>query len=163
VFSAGNTPASVELLSQPNPQYTGDGPGTLIDKKKGKQSNFRGKEWLGYQEQPFIGLVDFGDDPPEIRQVILSYGIRKGSHLMSPSSVKVWGGNDRETLQSLAGRTLPVDEQSTPDREEIVQIEIPAARYRYYKIEGQPLDRLPSWHNAKGQPAWLFIDELFFY
>jgi uncharacterized membrane protein len=163
IFSAGKTPVKVELMRQPNPQYPGNGPSTLIDKKKGIQSNFKGKEWLGFREEPFVGLVDFGEDPPEVKQVILSYGIRKGSHLMSPSSIKIWGGNDQGALQLLASKDLPADEQSSPDREEVVQIEIPPTRYRYYKIEGQPLDRLPSWHNAKGQPAWLFIDELFFY
>jgi len=163
VFSHGKTPVEVQLLNQPDPEYRGKGAINLTDKQKGMVSNFQGKEWLGFREVPFSVLVDFGEDPPEISQVILSYGVRQTSHLMSPSSVRIWGGEDRQNLRLLVSESPPVDEKGTRDREEVMQIETGPHEYRYYKIEGQPLSKLPSWHTAKSKPAWLFVDELFFY
>ncbi len=163
IYTHGKTPVTVQLEHQPNPDYPGKGALSLTDKQRGMISNFRGKEWLGFRESAFSATFDFGDQPPEISQVLLCYGLNTGSQIMSPAAVKIWGGNDPDNMKVVTEQIIPADEKGTPRGEKMVPIDLGSVSYRYYKIEGQPLARLPSWHNAKGQPAWLFVDELFFY
>ena len=32
--------------------------------------------------------------------------------------------------------------------------------FRYLKITGQPIKKLPSWHQGKGTPGWFFMSEI---
>jgi hypothetical protein len=43
-----------------------------------------------------------------------------------------------------------------------IRIDCPfqTANLGYIKIVAKPLPKLPGWHAAKGQKAWLFADEI---
>ena len=41
-----------------------------------------------------------------------------------------------------------------------VQTVAVAKPYRYYKVTAKNYGKLPAWHWSKGEPAWLFVDEI---
>jgi hypothetical protein len=43
------------------------------------------------------------------------------------------------------------------------QVPVRKGNYAYIEIEAVNLPSLPSWHGGKGQKAWVFVDEVFFY
>jgi hypothetical protein len=47
-------------------------------------------------------------------------------------------------------------------RIEPTEITLKADNYSFIKVIARPVTKLPSWHNGKGQPGWVFIDEVFF-
>jgi hypothetical protein len=108
-------------------------------------------------------LLDFGQDPPPLQEVVLSYGKNTGAYIMPPTSVEVWGGDEKQTMQLLKKMTPPQPTADGPSEESYVTLSFSDASFRYYKVVAHPLKKLPSWHAAKGQPGWVFIDELFFY
>ena len=73
----------------------------------------------------------------------------------------IWGGTDKDKLR-LLGRVRP-DMPEKMEEHELIKIE---AKFKpqhisCLKIIAKNLKKLPEWHPAKGQPAWLFVDEIF--
>jgi len=164
LFLEGYTPDSVKLLTDANPQYQGKGAETLINFEKGKAENFNNPAWLGYRDHPLEAVVDFGKNPPEIKEIVGSFAQNLGSEIFPPEKIEIWGGNNQNALNFLssAKSTMP----TTYESNEIVSVAVnlPNSKFQYYKIIVHPTQTL-KWHNLykKGRKGWAFIDEVFFY
>lgn len=160
-FKGTYRPILVELLNEPNPQYKGEGGQTLINLKKGEASDFKNPAWLGYREKPFEALFTFAQPTP-IKTVTTSIGKNIGGFIFPPTSIEIWGGNDKGNLKLLQKIAPKQPTENQPTGIEIIQGQIKESNYSIIKIVARPVAKLPIWHPAKGQPAWLFIDEVFF-
>jgi uncharacterized membrane protein len=160
-FKGTYRPNVVELINEPNPQYTGEGSSTLINLKKGEASDFKNKAWLGYREKPFEALCTFAQPTP-IKSVTISTGKNIGGFILPPLSVEIWGGNDKEHLKLLQKIAPEQPQKDQSARIEAIQSKLPEGKYAVIKVIARPVPKLPSWHPGKGQPAWVFVDELFF-
>ena len=108
-------------------------------------------------------MFDFGDEPPSIHNVTISYARNIGSYIMPPVFVEVWGGNDQSAMQQLAKITPPSVTGYEPITEKGLDIEIPESDFKYYKIIAEPVRKLPAWHRGAGDKGWFFVDEVFWY
>ena len=162
-FIKGEQPVTAELINDPGKKYQGTGALTLIDLEKGEATNFAGKAWLGYQDAPFAAWVDFGENPPTLQQLVLSYGINMRQYIMPPTKVEIWGGNDKQDMGLLktVAPFQPIDYQ--PNAVSGISLFFKPSNFRFYKVKALPVRRLPVWHSGKGRPGWVFVDELFFY
>lgn len=160
-FKGTYRPTLVELLNEPNPQYTGEGGSTLINFKKGEATDFKNKAWLGYREKPFEALCTFAQPVP-IKSVTISTGKNIGGFIFPPLSVEIWGGNDKAHLKLLQKIAPEQPQKDQSARIEAIQSKLPEGKYAVIKVIARPVPKLPNWHAGKGQPAWVFIDELFF-
>ncbi|MGX7686769.1 chitobiase/beta-hexosaminidase C-terminal domain-containing protein [Flectobacillus roseus] len=160
-FKGKYHPKSVELINQPNPQYMGEGGSTLINLKKGDPNDFKNKAWLGYREKPFEAFFTF-DKPTPIQSVMLSLGRNLGGFIFPPTSVEIWAGNSKSSLQLVQKINPTQPLKDGPVRIEPIEITLKAGNYSFIKVIARPVTKLPSWHNGKGQPGWVFIDEVFF-
>lgn len=160
-FKGTYRPALVELLNEPNPQYQGEGSNTLINRKKGEANDFKNPAWLGYREKPFEALFTFAQPTP-VKSVTLSIGKNIGGFIFPPASVEVWGGPDKShlTLLQKIQPEQPIKDQSA--RVEAIQSQWKQGNYSVIKLIARPVAKLPAWHAGKGQPAWVFVDEVFF-
>lgn len=160
-FKGTYRPALVELLNEPNPQYQGEGGNTLINQKKGEANDFKNPAWLGYREKPFEALFTFSKPTP-VKSLTLSIGKNIGGFIFPPASVEVWGGSDKThlTLLQKIQPEQPIKDQSA--RVEAIQSQLKAGNYSVIKLIARPVAKLPAWHPGKGQPAWVFVDEVFF-
>ncbi len=160
-FKGTYRPHLVELLNEPNPQYTGEGGQTLINQKKGEASDFKNKAWLGYREKPFEALFSFAQPVP-LKTVTLSIGKNIGGFIFPPTSVEIWGGNSKENLKLLQKIAPEQPTENQPTRIEVIKGVLKESNYSVIKIIARPVTKLPAWHAGKGQPGWVFIDEVFF-
>lgn len=160
-FKGTYRPSLVELLNEPNPQYQGEGSNTLINQKKGEASDFKNPAWLGYREKPFEALFTFAKPTP-VKSLTLSIGKNIGGFIFPPASVEVWGGPDKAhlTLLQKIQPEQPIKDQSA--RVEAIQSQLKDGNYSVIKLIARPVAKLPAWHAGKGQPAWVFVDEVFF-
>lgn len=163
IFTAGPKAKQVDLLHNPDPEYPGRGAQSLTDLAKGKASNFRGSEWLGFRNAPMEATFDFGEEPPEVTELVFSFLVSRARQIMPPASIEVWGGNNKEALTLLARKKMPLDDKSVKSGVTQVELEFEPSRHNYYLVKAKTVDKLPSWHKSKGKPGWLFVDELFFY
>lgn len=160
-FKGKYHPKSVELINQPNPQYMGEGGNTLINLKKGDANDFKNKAWLGYREKPFEALFTF-DRPTPIKSVMLSLGRNIGGFIFPPTSVEIWAGNSKSSLQLVQKINPAQPSKDEPVRIDPIETTLREGNYSFVKIIARPITKLPNWHNGKGQPGWVFIDEVFF-
>ena len=163
LFVKGKPPVEAGLINPPHNKYPGKGAVSLIDNEKGNAGNFTSKSWLGYREKPFAAWVDFGENPPTLAQMALSYGINMGQYIMPPVLVEIWGGDNREDMQLLERTQPPAPADYQPNAVSAINLQFPASGFRYYKVKASPVKKLPSWHSGKGDAGWVFVDELFFY
>ena len=163
IFVQGELPVEAELINAPHKKYQGNGAMILMDLEKGNATSITSKSWLGYQEKPFAAWVDFGENPPNLQELVLSYGINMGQHIMPPVMVEIWGGNDRKNIKLLKRIEPSPPEDYLPDAVSAIKLPFESSDFRYYRVQALPVKKLPSWHARKGDRGWVFVDELFFY
>ena len=59
--------------------------------------------------------------------------------------------------------TLPFDpalKENDKPRVCILRHKITNKKVKFIKIEAQPVEKLPEWHAASGEKAWIMIDEV---
>lgn len=151
------------LLTEPNPKYRGSGAPGLIDSKKGFAGNFLSPFWIGFRQNIFSALFYPEDPALPINAITLSYLQNIGSYIMVPSSVEVWGGANAAHLQLLKRVNPELPAGYAPNEIKGLDISIPASTFPCYKIVARPVASLPAWHQGKGDRAWVFLDEVYFY
>lgn len=159
-YKTGIKPDSVILRFPPNPQYKGEGVWTLFNQKIG-DTDFRTNKWTAYRESALEALLLF-HQPVKISSVSFSTLVDIGSFIMPAAELQVWGGNDAAHLKLL--KTLHPEQPEkigTPAYRSGYNCEFNPLNVKVLKIVARPLKKLPSWHPGKGEPAWVFLDELF--
>ncbi|PHN08533.1 FN3 associated domain-containing protein [Flavilitoribacter nigricans] len=152
-----------KLLTSPNQKYTGSGAPGLIDGKKGFANNFQSPFWIGFRKEAFEALFYPEDPAIPISTITLSYLQNIGSYIMTPMNIEVWGGPDAGNLRLIRKFNPQLPEKYLPNEVRGLDIRIPASTFACYKIVARPLPSLPAWHQGKGDPSWVFLDEVYFY
>lgn len=152
------TPDSILLASPPAPEYRAAQPGLLIDGVT-NNTEFRSGNWLGYRLNDAEILFLFGQ-PVTTSSVTLSTLNSTPSYIFPAAEVEVWGALHDGPMKllgswrppqpgSLDNTTIDVREY-TYDPKEVTSL----------KVIARPVGRLPSWHPAKGEKGWVFVDEI---
>jgi uncharacterized membrane protein len=159
-YKVGFSPDSVVLAIPPNPQYRGEGPRTLANKKIG-DTDFRSNKWLGFKDE-YLESFMFFNQPVELSSVTLSTVIDIGSYIMPAQQVEVWGGTSKTNLVLLKklNPEQPKGFGPLPYRTGF-NCTFPTQKISILKIVAKPVSKLPDWHPGKGQPGWVFVDEVF--
>lgn len=152
-------PDSVTLASAPAPEYRTTTPRLLVD---GETNNldFRSGSWIGYRGNEAAVVLYFGK-PVTTRSLTLSMLQSTPSYIFPAARVEVWGGMDEESM-TLLGSWNPRQPKKGEDGTEIGLFECaygPKTVSRL-KVVAHPVERLPSWHPAKGERGWVFLDEI---
>ncbi len=158
VFKLGDPIQSIEISPQPPEAYAGDGSATLIDQQAGS-TNFRDGKWLGYNKGPVVVILDLGKHKT-VEEIIISSLSSPGSWIMNPSLIQSFFSHDGIHFQN--GESIAPTPLTTSDKggKTYYQLAGSENKSRYIKLVLQPIEQLPDWHPGKGNPGWLFIDEI---
>ncbi|MEO8765278.1 MAG: FN3 associated domain-containing protein [Ginsengibacter sp.] len=158
-FKAGFRPDSVQLVNPPDPQYKNDGALTLFDTKKGS-TNFRDGKWLAYREKK-MEAVFYLNKSERISSVTVSSVVDIGSYLMPAQEIEVWGGDNPGSMRLLKRMVPAQPSKEKPAYLTAFDLTFQTTHARYLKVLVTPVSKLPSWHKAKGEKGWFFVDEIF--
>jgi uncharacterized membrane protein len=161
-FVEGIKPTAVKLLSVPDPKYPGEGAKSLTDGRKGLIDVLKEPSWLGYRSHPLEAGITF-ESKPNLSKIVLSFGRSIGAHCFPPEEVEVWAGEDSLQLKLIKKVRGTQPDGYQPLSVDALTIPLEGTAYGYYKVVVKPVAKLPDWHSGKGEKAWIFIDELFFY
>ena len=151
-------PDSIRLLLPVDSNYMKYRPTVLIDAEKG-DFGFGSGKWLGWHKNGLSALLYYRR-PVTLHDLTFSSLVDIGAYIMPPASLEVWGGPDEHHLKKLGALTPPQPEKPVAAYMTDYRIDFPAQTVGCLKVVANPVKKLPEWHPGKGQPAWIFFDEL---
>lgn len=159
-YKSGIQPDTIYLVSNPHPKYQNDGAKTLVNFQLG-ESNTSNGEWLAYREYNMEFVVGFNQTKP-LKSAYLNAFIDIGAYIFPVKSIKVEGSNDGKQFENITEAKFPEADKSDPRGAKAFSCEFPhGTAFKYYKFTVVNCNKLPPWHAGKGEPAWIFVDELF--
>lgn len=145
-------------LRFPYERYTGGGDSALTNGIRGSKSYSDGN-WQGFHQNDLEGVIDLGERIP-IRRLTSSYLQNAHSGIFLPTSVEYSVSDDGINFVTVGKFEQPV----VTDPGEIVIREFPQelnnVTARYVKVTAKNVGTVPSWRTGRGEPAWLFADEI---
>jgi len=144
----------------PDAKYPGSGSNTLID-NKGGMLPISSTTWMGYKCDTVSITMDMGKQQT-VKKVLLDFLQSESSWVFLPDQVLIyWFDNKSNSFQSFGKEVLSADKE-TPGSHCNFRIISAKNKIRTHKILVNIVVKktIPAWHNAKGQHAWMFIDEI---
>lgn len=157
VYSHDALGLAVDLASPYSPYYTGGGDHALTDGFLGSM-DFHDGRWQALQEHDMIATVDLGD----LRMVTGSaanFYFYNNAWIFFPTELEFLISQDGIQWEHLASIQVDVDPK---DEEQAIldfSVEGLSASGRYVRMHAKNIGFTPEWHDAPGEPAWLFCDE----
>ncbi len=145
------------LINKYLPNYADEGNNALINGIRGK-ANWRLGNWQGYQGNDIIAIVDMGQVKP-IKQVSIGTLQDTGSWIVFPQYVQYWVSDDGNNykLAATVNTKIDIKDLTVQTQEFTAPLNVNA---RYIKLVAKQYGPLPEWHESKGQPSYIFADEI---
>jgi len=79
-----------------------------------------------------------------------------------PESVTYFVSNDLKTFRKIETIANPSPLTAESKRNDIAYFTsaFQPVKARYIKVVAKNMTKAPTWHNAAGSPAWIFVDEV---
>ena len=152
----------VTLQSAPTSPYDQDSEKILVDRKIGSPANFR-DGWVGYYGDTMKVLLLLENYKKKPSELVLSFAHHPSQWVFMPQKVLVSYSKNGKKFSKPEEVTLPFDpalETNSKPRVCILRQKIPSKEVKYIRIEAEPVKKLPEWHAAAGEKAWIMVDEI---
>jgi len=154
----GYKPDSVELITQPDPEYKLTKPDLLTDNDlSGINVGIGG--WLSYRKNDAVYYLYF-NKAVTVQHVLVNMLKGTDQYIFPPQKLEVWGGIDKQHMKQLGTLTPQMPRQNEPPVLIQPQIRFASTEVKCLKIIAQPIKALPPWHEGKGERGWIFISEI---
>ena len=148
----------IRYLEPYNYRYTGGGDDALLDGLRGTV-DFQEGNWQGFLGNNLDVIIDLGSIQP-VRTTFITFLQSTKSWIFFPDSVTF-------SLSSNGKRFHSINEQLNTDSKNINENVIkqfsqtfPGTPARYIRVRAKNTGVCPPWHEGKGEPCWLFADEI---
>ena len=145
----------VSYITNPNPQYNAGGNYGLVDNLRGKV-NYRIGGWQGFTTDCEL-VIDLRESK-KITTVGAGVLEEQRAWIFYPTSMEVYVSGDGKNYKSFGKMNVSVPRT---EGAHIQDLEVKGkANVRYVKIVIKNYGKMPEWHQSAGEPAWLFVDEV---
>ncbi|MGN6437642.1 MAG: c-type cytochrome domain-containing protein [Agriterribacter sp.] len=160
-FKNAYKPDSMYYMSEPFPNYRGDGVYTFFDGELGGMNIYRytKNKWIAFRNGNFEMMLLY-NQPAAVQSVGLHTYIAANDQAFPPTLVEIWGGNDKDNLRLLSSVKPPMPGEKDERKLSIITSNFKTEPVKYIKIVATPVMKQPQWARAKGEPAILFVDEV---
>ena len=150
----------LKLNYMPSNSYSGGGYNGLLDGRMGT-ANFRDGIWQAVQGKDMEMVVDLGS-MKDVKTISTRWFHYANAWIFRPQRVEYWGSIDGVNWKLLHGEDLTLSAQTAGEL--VVPSQCPASYVayvtRYVKVVAKSIGKCPDWHDAPGEPSWLFCDEI---
>jgi hypothetical protein len=143
------------LSSEPSPNYSAEGAGSLTDGKRGSPNYY--VLWQGFEGTDLTLVADLGDLTP-IEYAGIECLQNTQSWIFFPKKMVVSISSDGRQFNEI--KVFDTISSSEPEAIKETGITIPKMQARYVKFDITAEKVCPGWHIGHGGKAWLFIDEV---
>ena len=152
----------ITLLSKPTTPYDKDADTILVDEKIGNPADFH-EGWFGYFGTPMKVQYETGKWTSDSLTVTLSFAHHPSQWVFMPQKVTVSYSKNGKKFSKPEEVALPFDptlKENDKPRVCILRHKIPSDGVKFIRIEAEPVEKLPKWHAAPGEKAWIMTDEI---
>ena len=154
----GYKPTGISLAKQPDPRYKGEGEKTLIDFQRGGDS-FKSGKWFGWQGHNCTATLDLGK-VADVSKVTAGCFEDTGGWIFFPKGMRVSTSTDGKNFKKVKEAVYPVATENTKASAKMFSAGFASTQARYVKVEVLSVLKNPKWHPNKGEPCWVFVDEI---
>lgn len=141
-----------------NKQYMFEGAPTLVDGLKGN-GNYKTGRWIAFFKNDMDMTIDL-QQPTEISSVAISTCVEKGDWVFDARGFSVEVSEDGKTFTKVASETYPAMKETDKNGIYEHQLTFTPVTTQYLKVIALSESKIPAWHGGKGNPAFLFVDEI---
>lgn len=141
-----------------NEQYMFEGAPTLVDGLKGN-GNYKTGRWIAFYKNDMDITIDL-QQPTEISSVAISTCVEKGDWVFDARGFSVEVSEDGKTFTKVASETYPAMKETDKNGIYEHQLTFAPVTTQYLKVIALSESKIPAWHGGKGNPAFLFVDEI---
>ncbi|MDU1903472.1 MAG: family 20 glycosylhydrolase [Dysgonomonas sp.] len=153
------TMKKVDLKSEPHRSYTFDGAVILVNGKRGGDA-FGNGQWLGIYDKDFVATVDL-NEPTEISKVTLGTFHGANSWIFGATGYTVSVSEDGKSFKQVYTEKYPELTKDSPKGTTFDMVAtFDVQKVRYVKIVANNTKKIPAWHDGKGSPSFMFVDEI---
>jgi hexosaminidase len=153
------TGKSISLSYTPSVYYPGGGESGLVDGRIGT-ANFRDGIWQAVQGKDLEAVIDLGH-ARKVKSVSTNWYHYANAWIFRPKAVEVYVSQDGQTWKLVVSQDASMDEDAGGEQvEEVILAFNEPTEVRYVKLIGKNNGPCPEWHDAVGEPSWLFCDEI---
>lgn len=146
-------------MNQPvNSQYAYKGETTLVDGLKGNR-NYKTGRWIAFYKNNMEAVIDMLE-PTEISKAQIETCVEQGDWVFDARSFTVEVSEDGKTYRKVASESYPAMKEDDANGVKVHELTFEPVKARYVKLVVEPEYNIPAWHNGKGNPAFVFIDEI---
>lgn len=155
--------ATLELSNTPSSYYPGTGDRSLLDGQLGS-SNFRDGLWQAVQGKDVVAIASW-TEPRKISHLLTHWYHYTNAWIFAPSSVEFYGSMDGvqwKIIETVAAMSPQAAKDQFADGSHIIPVEVKlktTVNVKYVKMVAKSFGPCPTWHDAPGEPSWLFYDE----
>lgn len=149
-------PASV--LTETHPSYTYNCPDMLTDGLRGA-GPYNSGDFAGWYDKPVEVVIEMDGTP--YSSVTLSTFVFRYDYIFNPLDLTVLVSEDGNEYTTVAHAEYPV-EGGVDDGNGCngYTVTFPETSARYLKVTARCIEALPEWHSGKGNPGFVFVDEI---
>ena len=149
----------VKGICTPMERYTFNYPDNLIDGVRGKNDYGTG-EWIGMYKEAFDVIVEV-DRTRTYTSMTLGTFIEREDDVFGPTKISIIASKNGTDYYPVAEQTFEPAGPKGPERcAADYTLTFAETSAKYFRIKAEPLMSIPAWHKRKGQPAYLYIDEV---
>lgn len=150
--------STIALQSAYHTQYSGGGPQALVDGKLAK-AFYKDPNWQGYYGNSLEAVIDLGEEKT-LNTVTLRFLQDQKDWIFGPLLLMV--GSSSDGVQFKMESVTPIEGPIQSEEVKVVEqvISLFGVKTQYLQVKAGGVGTCPDWHSGKGEPAWLFIDEI---
>jgi uncharacterized membrane protein len=158
IYKSTYTPDTVYYHTKYEDGFKDEDNKYLYNREKG-EADYRFGNWVGFRNNHMECFLHFASPVP-VSSIILSTLIDPGPYIMPAERIEIWGGKDEKKLKLLSKRVPAQPDEYIPSRREGLEFKFDTTELSLIKIVAVPVQKLPKWHQGKGEKGWFFIDEV---
>ncbi len=148
----------ITMLQPINNQYKFTGESVLVDGMTGNM-NYKTGRWLGFYKNDLEAVIDL-KEPTEVSSLNMRTLVEKGDWIFGTRGITVSVSDDNKSFKEVVSRSYPAMNSTDPNKIYVYNLKFSPVKARYVKVKALAEHNIPSWHGGKGNPAFLFVDEL---
>ena len=148
----------ITMLQPINKQYEFSGATVLGDGMTGIMNDKTGR-WIAFYTNDLEAVIDL-KEATEISSMTLHTCVEKGDWIFDTRGITVSVSDDNQTFKEVASEAYPAMKESDPNQIYTHELKFDPVKTRYVKVKALSEQKIPSWHGGKGNPGFLFVDEI---